>query len=92
MACVTLNSDLFAKLSDFFLWPRLLALVLMNVLFVVLSPFALYEIGFGYAIALPNILSSRILLNLRECERTRAQRVDVHGLAVEQWETMFHIT
>ena len=58
---------------------------------VVLTPYALYQVGFGYAVALPSILSSRILLNLREVEKQRADRVDVHGLALEQWETMFHI-
>lgn len=59
---------------------------------VVFVPYALYEVGFGYAIALPNILSSRILLDLRESERRRADHIDVHGVAVEQWETMFYMT
>ena len=70
---------------------RLLCLVLFNVLMVVLTPYALYQIGFGYAVALPSILSSHILLNLRAAEKHRAERTDVHGIAVEQWETMFHI-
>ena len=70
----------------------LLCLVLLNVLMVVLTPYALYQIGFGYAVALPSILSSHILLDLRESEKHRVERVDVDGLALDQWETMFHIT
>ena len=67
-------------------------MVVFNVLMIVLAPYAIYQIGFGFGIALPSILSSHILLNLREVEKRRADRVDVYGLAVEQWETMFHIT
>ncbi len=64
----------------------------MNALMVALTPYALYQVGFGYAVALPSILSSHILLNLRATEKRREDRVRVHGLALEQWETMFHIT
>lgn len=53
---------------------------------------ALYQIGFQYNVVLPAILSSRILLHLRASEKAREDLVDVQGLPVEQWQTMFRIT
>lgn len=65
---------------------------MVNTFAAALMPYALYQAGFGFNVALPSVLASRMLINLRAWERWREQRVDVNELPLEQWETMFHIT
>ena len=55
-----------------------------------LTPYALYQIGFGFNVALPSILASRMLIDLRAWERCREDRIDVNGLSLDQWDTMLH--
>ena len=67
-------------------------MVLTNVVMTVATPTALYQACYGYQITLPCILSSRILLNLREWEKYREDQVDVQDLNLSEWPTMFHLT
>lgn len=62
---------------------------MVNTFTVALTPYALYQVGFGFNVALPSVLASRMLINLRAWERCRVDRVDVNGVALEQWDTMF---
>lgn len=56
------------------------------------TPTALYQVGLQYNVVLPSILCSRILLHLRAREKGREDRVDVQGVLLDDWQTMFHIT
>ena len=58
----------------------------------IFTPTALYQVAYGFNVVLPCILSSRILLNLREWEKYRESRVDVQDLHLSEWPTMFHLT
>ncbi|EKM48972.1 uncharacterized protein PHACADRAFT_265938 [Phanerochaete carnosa HHB-10118-sp] len=66
--------------------------VLTNVAMTIFAPTALYPVGYGFGVVLPCILSSRILLNLREWEKYREDRVDVQDVNLSEWPTMFHLT
>lgn len=65
---------------------------LTNVVMTIFTPTALYQVGYGFNVVLPCILSSRILLNLREWEKYREDRVDVQDVNLSEWPTMFHLT
>lgn len=58
----------------------------------IFAPTALYLVGYSFNVVLPCILSSRILLNLREWEKYREDRVDVQDVNLSEWPTMFHLT
>ncbi|KAI0090001.1 hypothetical protein BDY19DRAFT_96181 [Irpex rosettiformis] len=64
----------------------------LNLFSIVSVPYAMYTIGCGFTATIPNVLSNRIFINLRAWERYREERIDVGGVSVDRWETMFHIT
>lgn len=61
---------------------------LLNLLMMTLAPSNMIPAAVGYTIALPCILSSRILLNLREMNRQREDLMDLDGVPLDQWETL----
>ena len=52
----------------------------------------LIQAGVGFGIALPSIVSSRMLLDLRDVDEKRGRLADVQGVRVSEWETMFYIS
>lgn len=70
----------------------ILFLTIYNSLLITIAPSDLIQAGLGFEIALPSIASCRLLLNLRAADKRRERRMNVEGLLVDQWETMFHIT
>ena len=67
-------------------------LVLTNVVMTAATPTALNSAALGFNVVVPWVLSSRILLNLRQWERYRESRVNVQGVNLTEWRTMFHLT
>ena len=67
-------------------------IVITNIVMSVWTPTALYQVGYGFNVVLPCILSSRILLNLRAWEKYREDRVDVQDVNLSEWPTMFRLT
>lgn len=66
--------------------------VIANMAMTIWAPTALYQVGYGFNVVLPCVLSSRILLNLRQFEKYRESQVDVQGVDLSEWPTMFHLT
>ncbi|OBZ78825.1 hypothetical protein A0H81_00362 [Grifola frondosa] len=64
---------------------------LLDVLVVTLASSTLVPASSGLVIALPSILGSRMLLNLRQVDRKRELRLAVDGIDVDQWETILDI-
>ena len=64
----------------------------VNALLITVMPTPTVQSGVGFGIALPSIVSSRMLLDLRDVDVKRGRTTDVQGLRVSEWETMFHIS
>ena len=67
---------------------RVFLVDLWNALMMTLAPSNMIPMAVGFTIALPCILSSRILLNLREMDRKRQCQMDIEGIPLDQWETL----
>ena len=67
-------------------------MVLINLVLTLSAPASLYSVAYGFNFALPCVLSSHILLNLRAWEKYREDQVDVQGVNLTEWPTMFHLT
>lgn len=67
-------------------------MVLTNVVITAATPTSLYSAALGFNVAVPWVLSSRILLNLRAWEKYRECQVNVEGVDLTDWRTMFHLT
>jgi len=77
--------------DSMFFCVALLCVSLVNIFMVALTPYALYQVAFGYNTVFPGVLANRILINLRAQEKCREARVDVAGVPLDQWSTMLHI-
>lgn len=64
----------------------------MNALLITVMPPVTIQAGVGFGIALPSIVSSRMLLDLRDVDEKRGRMTDVQGVRVSEWETMFHLS
>ena len=71
---------------------RIFLIVLTNTVITAAAPTALYQACYTFNVVLPCVLSSRILLNLREWEKYREDRVDVQDVHLSEWPTMFRLT
>ena len=63
-----------------------------NIVMTVATPTAVYDACYDFNVVIPCVLSSRILLNLREWEKYREDRIDVQDMNLSEWPTMFHLT
>lgn len=66
--------------------------VVINLVMTVCAPTSLYSVAYGFNVVVPCVLSSHILLNLRAWEKWREDQVDVQGVNLTEWPTMFHLT